>query len=323
MPKNVKKIMKTAMINRVIIFLLITLTFFTVKVNAETECDKDGIWLQVLGSGGPEVQDKRASSSYLIWVDGKARIMVDAGGGAGLRFGESGAAFKDLYAILFTHMHVDHTAALPALIKSAFFENRTNDLIIQGPAGNDRMPSTSEFLASMFDSDQGAYRYLGNHLNKEDNGDWKIISSDLDPAPTKTNAWKHGPSFDNKIETRSIPVNHGPIPAIAWCVYVDGVSITFSGDTSNQWSMLEKLAKDTDILVAHNAIPEGTTGFGRKLHMPPSEIGKIADKASVKHLVLSHRMLRTLGKEKETLSFIKESYEGKVTFANDLDCFKP
>ena len=309
--------------NKITFIFFITLTIFTSKVNAEAECDKKGVWLQVLGSGGPEVQDKRASSSYLIWIDGKARIMVDAGGGAGLRFGESGAAFKDLYAILFTHMHVDHTAALPVLMKSAFFEDRKNDLIIQGPAGNDRMPSTSEFLASMFDSAQGAYRYLGNHLSKEKNDDWKIISSDLSYFPSKANAWKHGPSFDDRIEIRSMPVNHGPIPAIAWCVYVDGISITFSGDTSNRWNMLEKLTTNTEILVAHNAIPEGTTGFGRKLHMPPSEIGKIAHKTKVKHLVLSHRMLRTLGKEEETLSNIRETYKDKVSFANDLDCFKP
>ena len=310
------------MIKRITFILSITLVFFIPQASAETQCEKEGIWLQVLGSGGPEVQDKRASSSYLIWVDGKARIMVDAGGGAGLRFGESGAAFKDLYAILFTHMHVDHTAALPVLIKSAFFENRQNDLFIQGPAGNHLMPSTSEFLASMFDSDQGAYSYLGSHLSKEKNGNWKILTTDIDYAPTKANAWKHGPSFDDRIEIRSIPVNHGPIPAIAWCIYVDDVSITFSGDTSNRWNMLEKLTKETDILVAHNAIPEGTTGVGRKLHMPPSEIGKIARNTKVKHLVLSHRMLRTLGKEKETLSIIKETYKGKVTFANDLNCFK-
>ena len=30
-------------------------------------CDHKGVTLQVLGSGGPELQDKRASSSYLVW----------------------------------------------------------------------------------------------------------------------------------------------------------------------------------------------------------------------------------------------------------------
>jgi hypothetical protein len=55
------------------------------------ECGGEGIAVQVLGSGGPELQAKRASSSYLVWQDGQARVLIDAGGGSGLRFGESGA----------------------------------------------------------------------------------------------------------------------------------------------------------------------------------------------------------------------------------------
>jgi len=43
------------------------------------------ISLQILGSGGPEFS-QRASSSYIIWVDGKVKVLVDAGGGAFLRF---------------------------------------------------------------------------------------------------------------------------------------------------------------------------------------------------------------------------------------------
>jgi len=50
-------------------------------------------------------------------------------------------------------------------------------------------------------------------------------------------------------------------------------------------------------------------------------IGQIAQQANVKQLVLSHRMLRTLGKEAQTLSEIRKSFSGPVTFANDLDCF--
>lgn len=50
-------------------------------INAAEVCGKSGIALQVLGSGGPELQDKRASSSYLIWQDGKARVLIDSGGG--------------------------------------------------------------------------------------------------------------------------------------------------------------------------------------------------------------------------------------------------
>jgi ribonuclease BN (tRNA processing enzyme) len=81
------------------------------------------------------------------------------------------------------------------------------------------------------------------------------------------------------------------------------------------------IAKNADLFVAHNAIPEGTGGLARDLHMPPSVIGRISAAAEVKKLVLSHRMLRTLGREKETLRFISEQYKGPVVFADDLDCY--
>ena len=97
--------------------------------------------------------------------------------------------------------------------------------------------------------------------------------------------------------------------------------IVFSGDTNGEGEGLPRLAMKADLFVAHNAVPEGATGIERQLHMPPSVIGQIADNAHVKSLVLSHRMLRTLGKETETQAEIRKRYSGPITFANDLDCF--
>src|SRR6202789_634708 len=70
-------------------------------------CGTTGVAVQVLGSGGPETQDKRASTSYLIWEDGRARVILDAGGGSALRFGESGAQMSEADVFLFSHFHVD------------------------------------------------------------------------------------------------------------------------------------------------------------------------------------------------------------------------
>ena len=77
------------------------------------------------------------------------------------------------------------------------------------------------------------------------------------------------------------------------------------------------------MLVAHHAIPEEAGGVARNLHMPPSVIGQIASDASVKQLVLSHRMNRTFGKEAQTTQLIRDHYQGPVEFAEDLQCFKP
>lgn len=50
-------------------------------------CETGRVGLVVLGSGGPEVGDGRASSGYLVRLDGVGRVLVDAG--AGPRTGSS------------------------------------------------------------------------------------------------------------------------------------------------------------------------------------------------------------------------------------------
>jgi ribonuclease BN (tRNA processing enzyme) len=118
-----------------------------------------------------------------------------------------------------------------------------------------------------------------------------------------------------------VHVVHGAVPALAWRVEIGGKRIVFSGDTNGEGEGLTRLAMNADLFIAHNAVPEGATGVERRLHMPPSVIGTIAANAHVKQLVLSHRMLRTLGKEKETQTEIRRRFAGPLVFANDLDCF--
>ena len=83
---------------------VLTCVFFA-QTNANV-CEQKQIQLRVLGSGGPELDDGRASSSYLVLQDGQARYLLDTGSGASLRFGESGAKFEHLDAIFLSHLHI-------------------------------------------------------------------------------------------------------------------------------------------------------------------------------------------------------------------------
>lgn len=112
--------------------------------------------MQVLGSGGPGLQDESASRSYLIWDHGASRVLVDAGGGSALRFGESGAQMSQVDVILFSHFHIDHSGDFPALVSSSWFEDRKRPLPLYGPPGNDFMPSTDEFVHDLFSEPHGA-----------------------------------------------------------------------------------------------------------------------------------------------------------------------
>ena len=129
--------------------LLLQLLVFsqTMPGIASSDCGKEGVWLQVLGSGGPELDDGRASTGYLIWSNGQARLLVDMGAGSMHNFEQSGASINDLNAILLSHFHVDHSNDLPALVKSSFFSDRDRDLYIFGPTGNNLMPSVNRVNA--------------------------------------------------------------------------------------------------------------------------------------------------------------------------------
>jgi ribonuclease BN (tRNA processing enzyme) len=301
---------------RLIIALIITSALAPMVAGAAV-CTGHGVELQVLGSGGPELEDKRASSSYLIWQDGKPRILVDSGGGSALRFGQAGAKVAQLDAILFTHLHVDHTADFAALIKSSYFEERNRPLPVYGPGGNAAFPSTTEFVADFFDRKRGAYRYLGDFLLGREGG-YQLQAHDVSLRPHEARTLYHS----EDLSAAAVSVVRGTVPALAWRVNVGGRSIVFSGDTNGENGNLEHFAQDADVFVAHNAIPEGETGAARALHMPPSVIGRIAKTAAVRQIVLSHRMLRTLGRESETLALIAQVYSGPVSLADDLDCFR-
>jgi ribonuclease BN (tRNA processing enzyme) len=281
-------------------------------------CGPQGVALQVLGSGGPELQDRRASSSYLIWRAGVPQVLVDSGGGSALRFGESGATMSNVDVILLTHLHVDHTADLAALVKSSFFEDRHRKLPLFGPDGNQFFPSTTRFIQTLFASSDGAYRYLGDFLNPNAADSYLLEAHNVVPAAHEVR------QIYDAQGTRifATTVVHASVPALAYRVEMDNVSIAFSGDTDGSNGNLERLAHNANLFVAHNAVPEGASGVERSLHMPPSVIGKIASTASVKQLILSHRMLRTLGHETESLAAIRASYAGPVMFADDLQCFQ-
>ena len=296
---------------------LLCASFLAPAVAAAGTCSGRGVEVQVLGSGGPELEDKRASSSYLVWQDGRPRILVDSGGGSALRFGQAGAHVAQLDAVLFTHLHIDHSADFPALIKSSYFEERKLPLAVYGPPGSETFPSTTGFVADLFDRKHGAYRYLADFLAGNDGGyalqahDVHLTAREIRTVPSARD-----------LALAATQVIHGGVPAIAWRVSMGGRTIVFSGDTNGDNGNLERLATGADLFVAHNAVPEGETGAARQLHMPPSVIGRIAKTAGVGRVVLSHRMLRTLGRESETRSVIARVYPGPVTFAEDLDCFQ-
>ena len=279
--------------------------------------EAEGPALQVLGSGGPIADDGRASSGYLVWVDGRSRFLVDAGGGVFLRFGEAGARFADLEHISISHFHTDHSTDLVALLKSGYFSNRSSALPLSGPMAGGDYPGTGDFLKRLLGQDNGAYAYLEGYLDGSD-GLVELVPIEVDPEITK--ATRVYTDAGTNIEILAMGVPHGPVPALAYRIRIGQRSIVFSGDQNGSSDAFIDFARGTGVLVMHMPVPENAGEVARKLHAPPSVIGKIAAETGTGNLVLSHFMSRSLANMEENLNQIRSRYDGPLVNAYDLDC---
>ena len=121
-----------------------------------------GVELLVLGSGGPGAEG-RASSSYVLFVAGTPRILIDAGPGSFARLGEAHVDLETLDVVLLTHLHVDHAAELPGIVKArAVATAHPIHFDVFGPDGHPAQgdlpsfPSTRRFMDILFGPD-GAF----------------------------------------------------------------------------------------------------------------------------------------------------------------------
>jgi ribonuclease BN (tRNA processing enzyme) len=276
----------------------------------------EGVTLQILGSGGPIADDARASSGYLLWIEGESRVLIDAGGGTFLRFGEAGANFEELDFIGLSHLHTDHSADLPALLKSGSFSDRVRPLPVAGPDGDDAFPGLNDYLRATLSADGGAYGYLSGFLDGTANT----------PLLTPREVERGGPSVvytseDLRIDALHVP--HGIVPAVAFRVTTGDQVFVFATDQNGDDPAFIEFANGASILVMHMVVPDGASGVARRLHAPPGVIGEIAANLAPGKLVLSHLMARSLRDLEQNVALVQARYKGDIIVAEDLACVSP
>lgn len=260
-------------LTRSIVFtsLLTVFPFFTTAIadddeNLAVDNVEGSLSIMVLGSGAPLARfTNRASAGYLIFIDGEAKVLMDAGGGTFARLAESGANIKDLDIILLTHLHIDHMGELSPMIKNIYFQSRianlangafppgrTNAIRIFGPDANGvkfpkkpdgtlvlgsdsdttQYTSTTEYVDGHYNLKTGLERYLNIFTRGISGGIFSYSATNLSPN------WLIDSSQvvlnENGLVITSIGVNHGPVPSVAYRIEYAGKTIVFSGDTSSR-----------------------------------------------------------------------------------------
>jgi ribonuclease BN (tRNA processing enzyme) len=280
-------------------------------------CPAGPATVQILGSGGPFFSRERASASYLLWMGGQARMLVDIGGGTYQRFGQSQAKLSDLALVAISHLHPDHVSDLPALLWVSQ-QARTEPLpiigpsgnsVASGPTGNDVAPDFATFLTRLFDDKNGAFPAMGGTLGGRGNGVRLNVSTvDVKKAEPATVFEGHG------LKVSAIGIPHADMPTLAYRVETNDGSIVFSSDQNGSNPRFVDFARNANLLIMHLAIAAGATS---PLHAAPAVVGRLAQEAHVGRLVVSHIGQFDLD---AAIADLRKSYTGLLTVGADLQC---
>lgn len=242
--------------------------------------------LILLGTGGgPTPKPNRAQPAQVIVVNNAAYV-IDCGNGVARQMVLANVPLSSLRDVFITHQHSDHNADYGNLILLAWGGTLTTKVNTYGPPPLKEM--TRLFL-KMNDYDI--------RTRMADEG-----RVDLRPLIVPHEITQGGPVMqDDNVKVSAALVDHGAVkPAFAYRFDCPDRSIVISGDTRPSENLV-RLAKGADVLV-HEVMylpaldkltasePNVTTLRAHLMaaHTTTEEVGKIANEAGVKTLVLSH-----------------------------------
>jgi ribonuclease BN (tRNA processing enzyme) len=277
--------------------------------------------LVLLGTAGAPlpVAGRRGISSAL--VVGDRVFVIDCGRGSPSGFADAGLSFSRLEAVFLTHLHADHVGDLPGMLLYGWGVREGSDgplppIRVYGPPPGTLPDGDAAFhrdttihperpapgTADLVDSILAGYAF---HLNvmpldarMPDPG--ALVRAIDIPVPPGTEGHPPAPVTvvaDDAVRVSAIPVTHGHVmPALAYRFDTADGSVVFSGDTTANDGLIA-LAQGADILVHQVADlgyleRHGVTGEALRrmagLHTDVSEVGRVAERARVGELILSH-----------------------------------
>ena len=282
-------------------------------------------------SGGPPPRAHRAQSSNLLIVNG-THYVVDAGDGVARRIAKAGVNVREIGTIFITHHHDDHTAGLGTLLSVAWDQNRTKPINVYGPPRTEALVKAAvqyfNISAEIRIADGGRSIPIAEVFFGHDVGTGVIyedVNIKVIAVQNSHFAFHEGPAA-------------GKHKSYAYRFETPDRVIVFTGDTGASDAVTE-LAKDADLLVSETSSCQGRmeemahdgrwqamspaeqAGIVRQMtqgHMALDEIGKMAARANVTTLVLSHLTHKRDGDYAPWAAEVKKHFSGQVIVAKDL-----
>jgi len=269
---------------------------------------RDTFKLILLGTGGPRLTPvpPRGGPSQLI-LAGEDAILIDCGPGTTLNMVRAGLKPSAAHYLFFTHVHhYDHNADYISFVFENWIWGYEDDvyqpLQVYGP------PGTQAFHDRCINQAYAEEVQLRKSYGARD----PRFGERYQPPIVPITELDDGPVCRGKNwKATSTKVPHGP-HALAYRIDMADKSIVISGDLS-ELATLTEFARHADVLVID------------AMHPSAEDIGKTAEAAHVKTLVLSHiiygwfnQKLNLEAKKRE----IQTLYSGELIEAQDLMTFE-
>jgi len=282
-----------------------------------------------LGTQAGPGADKLRSQPASLLIAGDQIILIDAGDGAAEQLAKVDVPLAKIRTILISHTHFDHIGGLFALLGMRYQTQTSERLTIYGPPGIKRV--VEGLIEAMRASVVAKANMRGGKpddtIDIREIGDGSTVS--LGPIRITVAENSHySATFDAGESTER---------SLSYRFALADRTIVYTGDTGPSENV-ERLAAGVDLLVSEVVDPaaamariEEKSGGGvafmllkpvlarhmAQEHLSPENVGRLAAKAGVKRLVLTHIQIGQDGFD-EALAAIKAHYKGPVVFAEDL-----
>jgi ribonuclease BN (tRNA processing enzyme) len=282
----------------------------------------EGTKLVLLGTAaGPVPGRARKMTSHVMLSNGSAYVL-DCGLGVTDRLAQTGIPFSALKSIFITHHHADHNIEYGPLLIIGWIQGLRLDVRAYGPPPLKQM--TEDFLR--------AYKTTVDFWAED------LKMKPLTAVEVQEVAAAGAVMQDDNVKVTAAIVQHPPVkPALAYRFDFKDRSIAFSGDTAPSEAVAQ-LAKGADVLVHETMYVPALEKYireqiakGRPVkyepymahmhadHTPAEDVGRIAQEAGVKTLVLSHLTPAIDSISDDTWRApVAKSFKGEIIVAKDL-----
>ncbi|MCP4021885.1 MAG: MBL fold metallo-hydrolase [Desulfobacteraceae bacterium] len=246
--------------------------------------------ITILGSGTCVPSLDRSSCSIVL-QDQTHTFLVDAGPGTMHRLLMAGVSINDVDAILLSHFHLDHCAEVPPFIfatKYPGFKRQKKLTLIGGTGITQLLDNMNRTFQGSLELPKGYFDIITLDTTNKDTFDLGAIQIDYTKVA-------------HKDESRAFRFTDP-----------NGFSVVYSGDTDYSENLI-KIASGADILICESALPDNKKVVG---HLTPSLAGRIAAKANVKKLVLTHFYPEC--DQEDIQKQCEKTFQGPIVLASDM-----